>query len=89
MLSNNIILEDTTFLKQLCNDIKSYYEINKQEISLYNYISLFINQLDCEYKEKLLNEYSEKCINKNILNKLNKFDGDQLTIICYTILNNS
>tara|TARA_B100000795_G_C22798051_1_gene440385 strand:- start:96 stop:362 length:267 start_codon:yes stop_codon:yes gene_type:complete len=88
MLSKNIDLDNTTLLKKLCSDIIDYHKINNHEISLYNYVSLFINNLDIDNKNEILKEYSEKCINKNILDKLNKFDGDQLTIICYTLISN-
>jgi hypothetical protein len=79
-------------LKELCNNINSNYNIDKKNldkdnIAQYDYIIKYVAELETYYKNNVLEEYSEKCINKNILNKLNnKFDGDQVAIICYSVL---
>lgn len=92
MLSNNINIESTIYLKKICNDINSYYNSNKKKlekdnVTLYNYVVKYINNLDKNYKSVIIDEYSTNCYNKNILYKINnKYDGDPLTIICYDII---
>lgn len=92
MLSSNINIDNTILLKELCNNINSNYNFNKKNldkdnITQYNYVIRFVSELEEDYKNNILEEYSDKCINKNILYKLNnKFDGDIVAIICYSIL---
>ncbi len=92
MLTSNINIDNTILLKELCNNINSNYNIDKKNldkdnIAQYDYIIKYVAELETYYKNNVLEEYSEKCINKNILNKLNnKFDGDQVAIICYSVL---
>ena len=92
MLTSNINIDNTILLKALCNNINSNYNFNKKNldkdnITQYDYIIKYVAELETYYKNNVLEEYSEKCINKNILNKLNnKFDGDQVAIICYSVL---
>jgi hypothetical protein len=92
MLTSNINIDNTILLKELCNNINSKYNINKKHldkdnITQYDYIIKCVTELETDYKNNVLEEYSEKCINKNILYKLNnKFDGDQVAIICYSVL---
>ena len=93
MLSSNININDTVLLKELCENINNNYIFNKNNldkdnISKQDYIMNYVGNLDINYKNNILEEYSDKCINKNILDKLNnKFDGDQIAIICYNVLN--
>ena len=93
MLSSNININDTVLLKELCENINNNYIFNKNNldkdnISKQDYIMNYVTNLDMNYKNNILEEYSDKCINKNILYKLNnKFDGDQIAIICYNVLN--
>jgi len=92
MLSSNINIDNTILLKELCNNINSNYNFNKKNldkdnITQYDYIIRSVSELEEDYKNNILEEYSDKCINKNILYKLNnKFDGDKLAIICYSVL---
>jgi len=92
MLSSNIIIDNTILLKELCNNINSNYildkkNLDKDNITQYDYIIKSVAELEENYKNNILEEYSNKCINKNILYKLNnKFDGDQVAIICYSVL---
>ena len=92
MLSSNININDTVLLKELCEDINNNYTFNKKNldkdnITQYDYIIKSVAELEEDYKNNILEEYSDKCINKNILYKLNnKFDGDQVAIICYSVL---
>ena len=92
MLTSNINIDNTILLKELCNNINSNYNIDKKNldkdnIAQYDYIIKYVAELETNYKNNVLEEYSEKCINKYILNKLNnKFDGDQVAIICYSVL---
>jgi len=92
MLSSNIIIDNTILLKELCNNINSNYildkkNLDKDNITQYDYIIKSVAELEENYKNNILEEYSDKCINKNILYKLNnKFDGDQVAIICYSVL---
>lgn len=92
MLSNNINIENTILLKELCNKINYYYNkktLENDNITLYNTISTYVNNLDKNYKNTIFEEYSNKCFNKHILYKINnKFDGEPLTIICYNIIAN-
>jgi len=93
MLSSNININDTVLLKKLCENINNNYIFNKNNLDKDNitkqdYIMNYVGNLDINYKNNILEEYSDKCINKNILDKLNnKFDGDQIAIICYNVLN--
>jgi len=93
MLSSNININDTVLLKELCENINNNYIFNKNNLDKDNitkqdYIMNYVGNLDINYKNNILEEYSDKCINKNILDKLNnKFDGDQIAIICYNVLN--
>ena len=93
MLSSNININDTVLLKKLCENINNNYIFNKKNLDKDNitkqdYIMNYVGNLDINYKNNILEEYSDKCINKNILDKLNnKFDGDQIAIICYNVLN--
>jgi hypothetical protein len=93
MLSSNININDTVLLKELCENINNNYIFNKKNLDKDNitkqdYILNYVTNLDMNYKNNILEEYSDKCINKNILDKLNnKFDGDQVAIICYHVLN--
>ena len=93
MLSSNININDTVLLKKLCENINNNYIFNKNNLDKDNitkqdYIMNYVTNLDMNYKNNILEEYSDKCINKNILDKLNnKFDGDQIAIICYNVLN--
>ena len=93
MLSSNININDTVLLKELCENINNNYIFNKKNLDKDNitkqdYIMNYVGNLDINYKNNILEEYSDKCINKNILYKLNnKFDGDQVAIICYNVLN--
>jgi len=93
MLSSNININDTVLLKELCENINNNYSLNKEnldkkKITKYNYITNYVTNMDIIYKNNILEEYSYKCINKNILYKLNnKYDGDQVAIICYNVLN--
>ena len=93
MLSSNININDTVLLKELCENINNNYIFNKKNLDKDNitkqdYIMNYVGNLDINYKNNILEEYSDKCINKNILDKLNnKFDGDQVAIICYNVLN--
>lgn len=93
MLSSNININDTVLLKELCENINNNYIFNKKNldkdnITKHDYILNYVTNLDINYKNNILEEYSDKCINKNILYKLNnKFDGDQVAIICYNVLN--
>jgi len=93
MLSSNININDTVLLKELCENINNNYIFNKKNldkdnITKHDYILNYVTNLDINYKNNILEEYSDKCINKNILYKLNnKFDGDQIAIICYNVLN--
>tara|TARA_B110001450_G_scaffold180977_1_gene169103 strand:- start:1038 stop:1325 length:288 start_codon:yes stop_codon:yes gene_type:complete len=93
MLSSNININDTVLLKELCENINNNYIFNKNNLDKDNitkqdYIMNYVGNLDINYKNNILEEYSDKCINKNILYKLNnKFDGDQIAIICYNVLN--
>ena len=79
-------------LKELCNNINSNYILDKKNldrdnITRYDYVIKCVTELNEDYKNNILEEYSDKCINKNILYKLNnKFDGDQVAIICYSVL---
>ena len=88
----NINIDNTILLKELCNNINSNYIFNKKNldkdnITQYDYIIKSVAELEEDYKNNILEEYSDKCINKNILYKLNnKFDGDQVAIICYSVL---
>jgi len=92
MLSSNINIDNTILLKELCNNINSNYildkkNLNRDNITQYNYVIKFVDELEEDYKNNILEEYSDKCINKNILYKLNnKFDGDKVAIICYSVL---
>lgn len=92
MLSSNINIDNTILLKELCNNINSNYILNKKKldrdnITRYDYVIKCATELNEDYKNNILEEYSDKCINKNILYKLNnKFDGDQVAIICYSVL---
>nr|QPI16691.1 MAG: hypothetical protein NIOZUU159_00185 [Virus NIOZ-UU159] len=92
MLSSNINIDNTLLLKELCNNINSNYildkkNLDKDNITQYDYIIKSVAELEENYKNNILEEYSNKCINKNILYKLNnKFDGDQVAIICYSVL---
>jgi len=92
MLSSNINIDNTILLKELCNNINSNYildkkNLDKDNITQYDYIIKSVAELEENYKNNILEEYSDKCINKNILYKLNnKFDGDQVAIICYSVL---
>lgn len=92
MLSSNINIDNTIFLKELCNNINSNYILDKKKldrdnITRYDYVIKCVTELNEDYKNNILEEYSDKCINKNILYKLNnKFDGDQVAIICYSVL---
>jgi len=92
MLSSNINIDNTILLKELCNNINSNYildkkNLDKDNITQYDYIIKSVAELEENYKNNILEEYSNKCINKNILYKLNnKFDGDQVAIICYSVL---
>jgi hypothetical protein len=92
MLSSNININDTVLLKELCEDINNNYTFNKKNldkdnITKHDYILNYVGNLDINYKNNILEEYSDKCINKNILYKLkNKFDGEQIAIICYSVL---
>jgi hypothetical protein len=92
MLTSNINIDNTILLKELCNNINSNYNIDKKNldkdnIAQYDYIIKYVAELETNYKNNVLEEYSEKCINKYILNKLNnKFDGDRVAIICYSVL---
>tara|TARA_B110001450_G_scaffold235002_1_gene239364 strand:- start:200 stop:487 length:288 start_codon:yes stop_codon:yes gene_type:complete len=93
MLSSNININDTVLLKKLCENINNNYIFNKKNLDRDNvtkqaYVTNYVTNLDINYKNNILEEYSDKCINKNILYKLkNKFDGDQVAIICYNVLN--
>lgn len=93
MLSSNININDTVLLKKLCDDINNNYILNKKNldkdnVTKHDYILNYVTNLDINYKNNILEEYSDKCMNKNILYKLNnKFDGDQVAIICYHVLN--
>lgn len=93
MLSSNININDTVLLKELCENINNNYIFNKKNLDKDNitkqdYIMNYVGNLDINCKNNILEEYSDKCINKNILYKLNnKFDGDQVAIICYNVLN--
>ena len=93
MLSSNININDTVLLKKLCEDINNNYILNKKNldkdnVTKHDYILNYVTNMDINYKNNILKEYSDKCINKNILYKLNnKFDGDQVAIICYHVLN--
>tara|TARA_B110000483_G_scaffold123567_1_gene148712 strand:+ start:2130 stop:2417 length:288 start_codon:yes stop_codon:yes gene_type:complete len=93
MLANNIDIDNTVLLKELCENINNNYIFNKKNldndnVTKYNYIMNYVTNLDITYKNNILEEYSDKCINKNILYKLNnKFDGDQIANICYNVLN--
>ena len=93
MLANNIDIDNTVLLKELCENINNNYIFNKKNldkdnITKHDYILNYVTNLDINYKNNILEEYSDKCINKNILDKLNnKFDGDQIAIICYNVLN--
>jgi len=92
MLSSNINIDNTILLKELCNNINLNYildkkNLDKDNITQYDYIIKSVAELEENYKNNILEEYSNKCINKNILYKLNnKFDGDQVAIICYSVL---
>jgi len=92
MLSSNINIDNTILLKELCNNINLNYildkkNLDKDNITQYDYIIKSVAELEENYKNNILEEYSDKCINKNILYKLNnKFDGDQVAIICYSVL---
>ena len=92
MLSSNINIDNTILLKELCNNINSNYNLNKKNldkdnITRYDYVIKCVTELNEDYKNNILEEYSDKCINKNILYKLNnKFDGDKVAIICYSVL---
>jgi hypothetical protein len=92
MLSSNINIDNTILLKELCNNINSNYildkkNLNRDNITRYDYVIKFVDELEEDYKNNILEEYSDKCINKNILYKLNnKFDGDKVAIICYSVL---
>jgi len=92
MLTSNINIDDTILLKELCNNINSNYNFNKKNldydnITQYDYIIKCVSDLEEDYKNNILEEYSDKCINKNILYKLiNKYDGDKIAIICYSVL---
>lgn len=92
MLSSNINIDNTILLKELCNNINSNYILDKKNldrdnITRYDYVIKCVTELNEDYKNNILEEYSDKCINKNILYKLNnKFDGDQVAIICYSVL---
>jgi len=80
MLSSNININDTVLLKKLCENINNNYIFNKNNLDKDNvtkqdYILNYVTNLDINYKNNILEEYSDKCINKNILYKLNnKFD---------------
>ena len=93
MLSSNININDTVLLKKLCEDINNNYILNKKNldkdnVTKHDYILNYVTNLDINYKNNILQEYSHKCMNKNILYKLNnKFDGDQVAIICNHVLN--
>lgn len=92
MLSSNINIDNTILLKELCNNINSNYILDKKNldrdnITRYDYVIKCVTELNEDYKNNILEEYSDKCINKNILYKLNnKFDGDKVAIICYSVL---
>ena len=92
MLSSNININDTVLLKKLCENINNNYNFNKNNldkdnVTKHDYILNYVTNMDINYKNNILEEYSDKCINKNILYKLNnKFDGDQVAIICYSVL---
>jgi len=91
MIINNINIDNTILIKNLCKKImKSFNNNNNNNYELQEFISNHINGLNTDYKKQLYNEYSDKCINKNILNKLNnKYEGnddDRLSLICYSIV---
>ena len=89
MISNNINIDNTILIKILCKNIITDFNNNNNN-KLQEFINNHINSLNSDYKKKLYDEYSNNCINKNILNKLNnKYDGDdndRLTLICYSII---
>ena len=89
MISNNINIDNTILIKILCKNIINNIN-NNDNNKLQEFINNHINSLNSDYKKKLYDEYSNNCINKNILNKLNnKYDGDdndRLTLICYSII---
>ena len=89
MISNNINIDNTILIKILCKNIITAYNNNNNN-KLQEFINNHINSLNSDYKKKLYDEYSNNCINKNILNKLNnKYDGDdndRLSLICYSII---
>ena len=90
MIINNINIDNTILIKNLCKKIMKSFNNNNNNYELQEFISNHINGLNTDYKKQLYNEYSDKCINKNILNKLNnKYEGnddDRLSLICYSIV---
>jgi len=90
MIINNINIDNTILIKNLCKKIMKGFNNNNNNYELQEFISNHINGLNTDYKKQLYNEYSDKCINKNILNKLNnKYEGnddDRLSLICYSIV---
>ena len=90
MIINNINIDNTILIKNLCKKIIKSFNNNNNNYELQEFISNHINGLNTDYKKQLYNEYSDKCINKNILNKLNnKYEGnddDRLSLICYSIV---
>lgn len=90
MIINNINIDNTILIKNLCKKIMKSFNNNNNNYELQEFISNHINGLNTDYKKQLYNEYSDKCINKNILNKLNnKYEGnddDRLSLICYSII---
>ena len=75
-------------LQDIKNNAASNFATQNRLVTKQDYILNYVTNLDINYKNNILEEYSDKCMNKNILYKLNnKFDGDQVAIICYNVLN--